>query len=86
MCFHIVTVVPCSKHLILLQSKGEIATKELKTKHWQCTDVLPSKHGPESWNLLGIKLKLPVLVAPHSAVQPPFDILTSPGHWATLGN
>ena len=21
-----------------------------------------------------------------SAVQPPFDILTSPGHWATLGN
>ena len=22
----------------------------------------------------------------YSAIQPPFDILTSPGHWATLGN
>ena len=32
-----------------------------------------------------IKLKLPVLVGPLSAVQPPFDILTSPGDWATLG-
>ena len=33
-----------------------------------------------------IKLKLPVFVGPLSAIQRPFDILTSPGHWATLGN
>ena len=22
----------------------------------------------------------------YSAIQPPFDIFTSPGHWATVGN
>ena len=43
----------------------------------------------QTFTLLKKKLKLPVFgraAFSYSAVQPPFDILTSPSHWATLGN